>query len=112
MIRLLGNLLENAVSYGNPGGHVWVSAWKADEYLRVLVKDDGIGISPQDLPRIWGPVFTRRTLPGIPIAAAWAFSMVKWIVEAHHGQISVSSELGKGTAFSCIFPIRRLADIL
>lgn len=103
MIRLLGNLLENAVSYGNPGGHVWVSAWKADEYLQVLVKDDGIGISPQDLPRIWDRFYQADPSRNSD-SSGLGLSMVKWIVEAHHGQISVSSELGKGTAFSCIFP--------
>ena len=103
MIRLLGNLLENAVNYGNPGGHVWVSAWKADEYLQVLVKDDGIGISPQDLPRIWDRFYQADPSRNSD-SSGLGLSMVKWIVEAHHGQISVSSELGKGTAFSCIFP--------
>lgn len=103
MIRLLGNLLENAVNYGNSGGHIWVSAWKTDDSIHLLVKDDGIGISQQDLPRIWDRFYQADPSRNSE-SSGLGLSMVKWIVEAHHGKISVSSKLGKGTDFTCIFP--------
>lgn len=103
MIRLFGNLLENAVNYGEPGGHIWLSVWKADSYVQMSVKDDGIGISPQDLPRIWDRFYQADPSRNSD-SSGLGLSMVKWIVEAHHGQVSVTSELGKGTVFSCIFP--------
>lgn len=104
MIRLLGNLMENAVNYGNPGGHIWVSARKLDSGIEMLVKDDGIGISPQDLPRIWDRFYQADPSRNSE-SSGLGLSMVKWIVQAHHGEISVSSELGKGTAFTCVFPL-------
>lgn len=103
IIRLLGNLLENAVNYGNSGGHIWVSAWKTDDSIHLLVKDDGIGISQQDLPRIWDRFYQADPSRNSE-SSGLGLSMVKWIVEAHHGKISVSSKLGKGTDFTCISP--------
>lgn len=107
MIRLLGNLLENAVNYGNFGGHIWVSVRKTDDSIHLFVKDDGIGISQQDLPHIWDRFYQADPARNSE-SSGLGLSMVKWIVEAHHGKISVSSELGKGTDFTCIFPV---ADI-
>ncbi|MFQ8638723.1 MAG: ATP-binding protein [Acutalibacteraceae bacterium] len=107
MIRLLGNLLENAVNYGNFGGHIWVFVRKTDDSIRLFVKDDGIGISQQDLPHIWDRFYQADPARNSE-SSGLGLSMVKWIVEAHHGKISVSSELGKGTDFTCIFPV---ADI-
>ena len=103
MIRLLGNLLENAVNYGNFGGHIWVSVRKTDDSIHLFVKDDGIGISQQDLPHIWDRFYQADPARNSE-SSGLGLSMVKWIVEAHHGKISVSSELGKGTDFTCIFP--------
>lgn len=104
MIRLLGNLLENAVNYGNPGGHIWVSVQKTEEGVQLIVRDDGIGISPQSLPRIWDRFYQEDPSRNSE-SSGLGLSMVKWIVEAHRGQITVSSELGKGTAFTCLFPL-------
>ena len=104
MIRFLGNLLENAVNYGKPGGHIWVSARKTDASVLISVKDDGIGIAPQDLPRIWDRFYQADPSRNSD-SSGLGLSMVKWIAEAHHGQISVSSEPGKGTEFSCVFPL-------
>lgn len=105
MIRLLGNLLENAVNYGKLGGHIWVSARRiGNDHIEIAVKDDGIGISSQDLPRIWDR-FYQADPSRHSESSGLGLSMAKWIVEAHQGQISVNSELGKGTTFFCVFPI-------
>ncbi len=105
MIRLWGNLLENAVNYGRPGGHIWISvAKKEDTHIQMEVRDDGIGIALEDLPRIWDRFYQADPSRNSE-SSGLGLSMAKWIVEAHHGQISVSSELGKGTVFSCSFPI-------
>ena len=104
MIRLWGNLLENAINYGKPGGHIWISVQReSNTRIQMSVKDDGIGIAPQDLPRIWDRFYQVDPSRNSE-SSGLGLSMAKWIVEAHHGQISVTSELGQGTAFSCIFP--------
>ena len=67
----------------------------------VTVTDTGCGISPEDLDQIWTPFFTTKTVgsgQGLGLAVTYD------IVEKHHGTISVSSVLGKGTEFTLKFP--------
>ena len=103
MIRLWGNLLQNAVNYGRPDGHIWISVQKEGNTIRMSVKDDGIGISFQDLPHIWDRFYQADPSRNSD-SSGLGLSMVKWIVEAHHGELSVESEIGKGSTFSCRFP--------
>lgn len=103
MIRLWGNLLQNAVNYGRPDGHIWISVQKEGNTIRMSVKDDGIGISSQDLPHIWDRFYQADPSRNSD-SSGLGLSMVKWIVEAHHGELSVESEIGKGSTFSCRFP--------
>ena len=103
MIRLWSNLLQNAIRYGKPGGHIWVSVEKEENQIRMSVKDDGIGIAPGDLPHIWDRFYQADPSRNSE-SSGLGLSMAKWIVEAHRGQISAVSELGKGTTFTCIFP--------
>ena len=103
MIRLWSNLLQNAIRYGKPGGHIWVSVEKEENQIRMSVKDDGIGIAPGDLPHIWDRFYQADPSRNSE-SSGLGLSMAKWIVEAHHGQISAVSELGVGTTFICIFP--------
>ncbi len=103
MIRLWGNLLQNAVNYGRPDGHIWISVQKEGNTIRMSVKDDGIGISSQDLPHIWDRFYQADPSRNSD-SSGLGLSMVKWIVEAHHGELSVESEIGKGSTFSCQFP--------
>lgn len=103
MIRLWSNLLQNAIRYGKPGGHIWVSVEKEENQIRMSVKDDGIGIAPKDLPHIWDRFYQVDPSRNSE-SSGLGLSMAKWIVEAHHGQISAISEPGKGTTFNCILP--------
>lgn len=103
MIRLWGNLLQNAVNYGKSDGHIWLSVQKEGNAIRMSVKDDGIGISSQDLPHIWDRFYQADPSRNSD-SSGLGLSMVKWIVEAHHGELSVESEIGKGSTFSCRFP--------
>ncbi len=103
MIRLWSNLLQNAIRYGKQGGHIWVSVEKEENQIRMSVKDDGIGIAPKDLPHIWDRFYQVDPSRNSE-SSGLGLSMAKWIVEAHHGQISAISEPGKGTTFNCILP--------
>ncbi len=103
MIRLWSNLLQNAICYGKKGGHIWISLQKAGENIKMSVKDDGIGIPHDALPHIWERFYQVDPSRNSE-SSGLGLSMVKWIVEAHHGQISVESELGQGTEFICVFP--------
>jgi len=105
MEEILTNLVHNAVKYTPEGGSIQVSLSPEAEYLLIQVSDTGIGISPQDLPRIFDRFFrvknekTRQIIGtglGLPIA--------KRLVEAHLGYIQVESHPDRGTCFKVLIP--------
>ena len=63
MQRIVTNLLENAIKYTQESGRVWISADLLDDSVRIVVKDNGIGISHSDLPRIFERVLPLRSQP-------------------------------------------------
>lgn len=101
MMRCLINLLENAITYGREGGHIWVSLVGLDDTIQGYVRDDGIGVRAEDLPRIWERFYqadaSRSSQAGSN--AGLGLTMVKWIVEAHGGSITAESRYGQGTVF-------------
>lgn len=103
--RVLSNLVENALKYSPEGGLVTVSARKVDRLLELAVEDQGVGIAPADLPRLFERGFrarSTRTAPGDGLG----LSIVKAIVEAHGGSVSVASAPGKGSRFAVRLPLQ------
>jgi two-component system phosphate regulon sensor histidine kinase PhoR len=98
--HVLTNLVENAIKYGRRSGHVEVRIEPAGEQLRVEVRDDGPGIAPQHLPRIFERFY--RVDPGRARdqgGTGLGLSIVRHLVTRMHGEVTVESRLGKGTAF-------------
>ena len=104
LIRLWSNLLQNAIHYGKSGGHIWATLEEEESYLRFSVRDDGIGISHEDLPHIWERFYQADPSRSRSGSSGLGLSMVQWIVQAHHGTIQVESQLGQGTTFVCRLP--------
>jgi signal transduction histidine kinase len=99
--------MDNAVKYTGAGGQVRVSLIRKDGAADITVMDSGIGIAPEDLPRIFDRFYRAdkarsREQGGIGLGLAIA----RWIVEAHRGQIRVESALGQGSTFSVTLPLR------
>jgi signal transduction histidine kinase len=103
---VLGNLLKNAITFTNEGGEIVVRGEKHDDYVKVSVKDNGIGIPATDLPHVFDRFYqvedhlTRRH-GGMGLG----LSVAKVMVEMHGGRIWVDSEEGHGSVFSFILPI-------
>ncbi len=102
IMRVLINLISNAVKYGKVGGNVDVCIEeKGDGHILCKVTDDGIGISPEDLKCIWNRFFradkARSSETG---SMGLGLPMVKSIVEAHGGTVSAESVLNEGSVFS------------
>ncbi len=100
--QVLANLLDNALKYTPAGGVVWLSAGKNEEGGVVLaVTDDGVGISEKDLPHVF-----ERYYRGEPkgLGRGLGLSLVRGIVTAHGGRITVESSAGKGAAFRIWIP--------
>lgn len=98
-IRLLVNLLENAVYYGKENGMVKVTLSKNGKMIEGIVEDNGIGISEEDLVHIWERFYRADPARSTDSHSGFGLSMVKWIVEAHGGTIRAESRLGEGTRF-------------
>lgn len=106
-IRILVNLISNALRYSRDGGVVEVSLEKEEGEIIGKVADHGSGISAKALPHIWERFYradASRTSEG---HSGLGLSMVKWIVEAHGGSVSVESTEGEGSTFMFRFPQER-----
>jgi len=94
------NLLLNAVQAIDGSGTVHVTVHSQGESARITITDTGRGIPEQQLPQIFRPFYTtRRNGTGLGL------SLVRRIVDEHHGQINVTSELGKGSTFEVLLPV-------
>jgi signal transduction histidine kinase len=97
------NLLLNAIQAMPGGGSIGVTASQdSPDYIRVDVKDTGIGIKPEDLERIFDPFFTTK---GVGRGTGLGLSVTYSIVKAHGGYIEVGSEINVGTTFSVFLPV-------
>lgn len=104
--QVLVNLIDNAIKYTMFGGKVEVSAEVIDGFLKVGIKDSGIGIPEEDLARIFERFYRvdkarSRRLGGTGLG----LSIVKHIVQLHGGAVSVESEFNKGSVFSFTLPL-------
>ena len=101
--QALTNLLDNALKYTPAGGVVTLSAAAEDGAAAVRIRDTGMGITADELPRIWNRLYRgdrSRTEPGLGLG----LSLVKAIVEAHGGRVAVSSTVGSGSEFTVSLP--------
>jgi two-component system phosphate regulon sensor histidine kinase PhoR len=101
--QTLVNLVHNGIKFNRPGGSVTVSAGSDDKFITVSVADTGVGISADDLPRVFERFFKAdksRTGGGSGLGLAIA----KHTVQAHGGEISVRSTEGKGSTFTFRLP--------
>jgi NtrC-family two-component system sensor histidine kinase KinB len=101
--RVMANLVTNAIRYTPRAGEIHVTAAPRDGYVACSVADTGSGIPPQYLPRIFDKfVQVPNTSAG---GAGLGLAISKHLIEAHGGQISVWSELGRGTTFTFTLPV-------
>ena len=119
--KTIMNLVSNAAEAMPDGGDILVAtancyldksikgfeAVEEGDYVTLTVSDTGIGISSQDIERIFEPFYTKKTMgrsgTGLGMAVVWG------TVKDHNGYIDVKSELGKGSTFTLYFPVTRKA---
>lgn len=104
--EIFNNLITNAINYSPDGGNVTVSAQGFGEYLEIKVSDTGVGISPEELPKIFDKFYrvkspkTRQVM-----GTGLGLAIVKGIIEAHRGTIDVKSVPDNGTTFRILLPV-------
>ena len=103
-IRMVVNLVSNAVFYGREGGIVKISLQVKEENVVGIVEDNGIGISVHDMEHIWERFYRADTSRTDGSHSGLGLSMVKWIAEAHGGRVSVESREGEGSRFTFYIP--------
>lgn len=104
--RLFINLISNAYHYNVDGGEIDIRLKEEKENVIFSVSDTGIGISKEDIPKIWSRFYQvdkSRTSDDTG-SVGLGLSMVQWIAEKHGGTIEVDSTLGEGSTFTFIFP--------
>lgn len=101
--QVFANLLDNAIKYTPAGGSVTISAGKESDGVVVHFRDTGIGIPPDEQNKIWARLYRgdkSRSERGIGLG----LSLVKAVIEAHHGRVAVSSLPGNGSDFTVFLP--------
>lgn len=115
--RSLQNLLTNAMKYSANSRRIEIkaSSRKAGnkQQVEITVADSGLGIEADDLPHIFEPFYRGREATAAQIhGSGLGLSLVKQIVEAHNGSVSVQSEVGKGSAFMLRLPAVKILESL
>lgn len=109
--QVLTNLLSNAIKFSHEGGSIEVTAEREGEFVKVAVRDEGVGIEPKDQQAIFdrfrqiGDTLTEK-----PSGTGLGLPICKNIVQRHGGQIWVESRLGKGATFYFTLPIEPPTD--
>lgn len=119
IIQVLTNLVFNSIKYTEAGGEVRIICEMKEESklenavgeLVVHVEDTGIGIAPESLPYVFDRFYrdeTQIVRQGVPRGSGIGLAIAKEIVLYHDGQMSVKSEVGKGTRFTFTLPLYKL----
>jgi signal transduction histidine kinase len=106
MLSVIVNILGNAAKYTPTGGRVSMKVRVEDERLKIAVQDTGVGISAEDLPRLWDKFF-RSDDPRVQAetGTGLGLSLTREIVRMHGGEVTVESELNKGSTFTVSLPL-------
>jgi two-component system sensor histidine kinase BaeS len=93
IVQILVNLLDNAIKYTPRGGHVSLTTTPVGGRTRITVSDDGRGIAPEDVPKLFDRYWRNSAGTGIGLATAQALAV------AHGAELKVTTVLGAGTTF-------------
>ncbi|MBZ2175549.1 HAMP domain-containing histidine kinase [Schnuerera sp. xch1] len=103
--QIMYNLLSNALKFLKDEGKVTVSLSKDKDYVKIIVEDNGIGIKEKDLPHIFERFYKSDMSRNRNIAGTGlGLSITKALIDAHGGEISVESQIAKGTKFIILLP--------
>jgi heavy metal sensor kinase len=108
LIRMVNNLVSNAIRYNRPGGSAEVSLRKRGKYAVLTVRDTGIGIRREDLGQIFSR-FYRADRSRSSEGTGLGLSMAAWIARVHGGSIRAESVYGEGSVFTAELPIEEQA---
>lgn len=101
--QTIANLIDNAIKYSSTGGKIIVKAHKESSKALISVADDGPGIPPHEIDRIWDRLF-RGDQSRLHQGLGLGLNFVQAIIQAHRGSVGVESEVHKGSIFTITLP--------
>ena len=111
LASVVENLVSNAIKYTHSGGQISIAAGAEDHEIWIQVKDNGIGISEDEQQRIFEPFYRGNTGKRFKQGMGLGLSIVRDLIEAHGGRISLESELHKGSAFTIHLPVEEAGQV-
>ena len=103
IVQVLSNLASNAIKFTESSGSVRIQVKGNGNGVSFVVQDNGVGISPSDLPHVFDRFWQAKSTAAL--GSGLGLSIAKAIVEAHHGKINVSSQVGAGSVFEVSLPL-------
>ena len=103
--RMLWNIVDNGIKYTQMGGKVEISSTVEDGYVRINVRDTGVGIADEDISYIFDRFYRADRARKRESGTGLGLSISKWIAEAHKGAIEVRSHASSGSLFSLKLPL-------
>lgn len=108
LTQILTNLISNAYKYTPAGGSISITARQEDDWVRLDVRDTGIGLSPDDQAQLFIPFFrAQHRATQAVVGTGLGLAITRLLVELHGGEIIVTSALGQGSTFSVTLPTGR-----
>jgi signal transduction histidine kinase len=97
--------VSNGINYTPQGGTITIRSSVEGDYIKVEVSDTGVGINPEDLPKVFDRFYrVRSEQTRHVVGTGLGLAVTKAIMEAHLGSVEVKSEIGKGSTFSVFLP--------
>jgi signal transduction histidine kinase len=103
--QIIVNLINNSLKFTFPNGQVYVQASQIGDRLQITVRDTGVGIASEDLPKIFNSFYRGSNTERNSDRAGLGLTVVRHLVRRCGGSISVSSQVGKGSTFKILLPI-------
>lgn len=103
--RVFLNIIQNAVQAMPEGGKLEIRIKKLADSVKIIFKDTGVGITTENLPKLFTPLFSTKT-KGVGLG----LTICKQIVEGHGGKIMVKSKVNEGSSFTIILPFKRMVE--
>lgn len=103
--QALGNIINNAIKYTPPDGRIEITAGPTAQEMFIRITDNGIGMSAEELARIFEPFYRGSKHKRFPQGLGVGLTIARDIVQAHHGRVEVSSREDEGTTFTLYLPL-------
>ncbi len=113
LAQVLTNLISNAIKYTPAGGHIWVSTRTANGGVQVIVRDDGVGIPADELPRVFERFYQVDKARGPQRGTGLGLAIAAEIVQAHGGKLTAASDgENRGSTFVLWLPSPQMSTVL